>query len=81
MVSRLAVVFFALNAFSVCCAQDLESGASSVAGTRDSDRELELNVYVPEGYEPAVPAGLLVYVSPIDSGAIPERLRGDSRGR
>jgi predicted esterase len=76
MISRLAVVFFALNVFSVCCAQDLENGASRVAGTLDSDRELEFNVYVPKGYKSAVPAGLLVYVSPIDSGAIPESWQG-----
>jgi len=59
MISRLAVVFFALNAFSVCCAQDLE-----------------FDVYVPKEYKSEVPAGLIVYVSPIDSGAIPESWKG-----
>jgi len=43
----------------------------SHADILDPHREFEFNVYVPENYNPSSPAGLLVYVSPIDSGEIP----------
>jgi dienelactone hydrolase len=36
------------------------------------DEPVEWEVYVPESYDPAVPAGLLVYISPMDNGGIPD---------
>jgi predicted esterase len=48
-----------------------EAGAQSLAGVLDPNHEFEFDVYVPENYGPSSPAGLLVYVSPIDSGEIP----------
>ena len=48
-----------------------EAGARSRADILDPDHEFEFDVYVPENYDPSSPAGLLVYVSPIESGEIP----------
>jgi hypothetical protein len=39
----------------------------------DPDETIEWELYVPENYDPDTPAGLVVYVSPMDSGAIPGR--------
>jgi hypothetical protein len=36
------------------------------------DGELSWHLYVPESYDPALPAGVLVYVSPTQSGAPPK---------
>ena len=49
-----------------------EVEARSHADILDRHHEFEFNVYVPEDYHPSSPAGLLVYVSPIDSGEIPD---------
>lgn len=48
-----------------------EAGARSFSDVLDPDHEFEFRVYVPENYDPAEPPGLLVHVSPIDSGEIP----------
>ena len=39
----------------------------------DPDEAVEWELYVPEAYDPASPAGLLVFISPIDSGRMPGR--------
>jgi predicted esterase len=37
-----------------------------------ADRAAEFQVYLPHGYSAEVPAGLIVYVSPVESGEIPD---------
>ncbi len=49
-----------------------EAGARSLADILEPNHQLEFDVYVPEDYDSSSPAGLLVYVSPIDSGGIPD---------
>jgi len=49
-----------------------ESGTRSFADILNPGHEFEFEVYVPENYDPLWPAGLLVFVSPIDSGGIPD---------
>jgi len=49
-----------------------EAGARSLADILDPSHEIEFVVYVPENYDPSSPAGLLVYVSPVESGEIPD---------
>ncbi len=48
-----------------------ESTATQVDSVLPPDESIEWQMYVPATYEPATPAGLLVYVSPTQSGAIP----------
>jgi len=59
MILRAVFGLFILSAFPVCYAQDVP-------------HENEFSVYVPNNYDSAEPAGLLVYVSPIDTGAVPD---------
>lgn len=49
-----------------------EEGVRSFADILDANHVFEFDVYVPESYDLSAPAGLLVYVSPIDSGGIPD---------
>ncbi len=42
----------------------------------DVNKEVSWRVYVPEGYDPEKPAGLLVYISPSSSGRIPPAWKG-----
>ena len=49
-----------------------DEGAGGVADILEANHEIEFQVYVPESYDPSAPAGLLVYVSPIDWGGIPD---------
>lgn len=39
----------------------------------ETDLQIEWNVYVPSSYDPEKPAGLMVYVSPSNSGQIPSQ--------
>ena len=48
-----------------------EASVPRFADEFDASHEIEFFVHVPENYDPASPAGLLVYVSPLDSGEIP----------
>jgi len=48
-----------------------ESTASGYASIMPIDELIEWQVYVPESYDPEKPAGLLVYISPTNSGQIP----------
>ena len=41
----------------------------------DEGEEITWQYYVPPGYDPAKPAGLLVYISPTRSGAMPKEWR------
>ena len=43
----------------------------SFAGRLDADDEITWRLYVPESYDPARPAGLVVYVSPTHRGGMP----------
>jgi predicted peptidase len=45
--------------------------AQRFEGVVQPDEAIEWQVYVPESYDPEMPAGLMVYISPSDSGAIP----------
>jgi len=49
-----------------------EADARSFSDVLDRDHEFEFRVYVPDNYDPAEPPGLLVHVSPVASGEIPE---------
>jgi len=83
---RLTLFILVLGAASACFAQETgsytdhatlvslvgEAGARSFSDVLGPDHEFEFRVYVPESYDPATPPGLLVPVSPIDSGEIPE---------
>jgi predicted esterase len=48
-----------------------ETAAAHVASFIAADERIEWQVYVPPSYDPARPAGLLVYISPTPSGEIP----------
>lgn len=49
-----------------------EAETQQYAASFAPDDELEFEVYVPKNYDPSAPAGLMVYVSPIPSGSIPD---------
>ena len=49
-----------------------EERAAGLAAIQPADRPVSWEVYVPSGYDPADPPGLLVYISPIQSGRIPQ---------
>jgi predicted esterase len=44
---------------------------ASVAEFVDADEEITWKMHVPESYDPAKPAGLMVYISPSDKGYMP----------
>lgn len=48
-----------------------ETTAAQVASVLPPDENIEWQMYVPPAYDAAKPAGLLVYVSPLQSGEIP----------
>jgi dienelactone hydrolase len=48
-----------------------EKGSDYFKKVIDPEQPIEWTVHVPESYDPTTPPGLLVYVSPGDSGAIP----------
>lgn len=52
-----------------------EAGARRYSDTFAPGHELEFSVYVPETQDMSTPAGLMVYVSPIASGSIPDTWR------
>jgi len=45
--------------------------AQSLAGVLSPDEDVTWEVVVPDNYDPVRPAGLLVYISPSDSGRLP----------
>jgi len=49
-----------------------EGFARNFEGVVNGDATIEWNVFVPESYDPELPAGILVYISPSNSGSIPE---------
>jgi len=49
-----------------------EVGAQRYADLFSPGHEFEFEIYAPKSYNPSTPAGLLVYVSPIASGSIPD---------
>jgi len=49
-----------------------ESSAQGYESVVSIDNPIQWQVYVPESYDPQKPAGLLVYVSPTNSGQIPD---------
>jgi dienelactone hydrolase len=64
-----------LGEFSVSATLPELVGAESASrfeGVVAADEPIEWQVYVPESYDPEVPAGMLVFISPTDSGRIPE---------
>lgn len=50
-----------------------EEAARYFANVVASDASIEWEMYVPENYDADKPAGLIVYISPSDSGQIPNR--------
>lgn len=48
-----------------------EKTSAYFANVIDVNTSVEWSVFVPENYDPEIPAGLIVYVSPSDSGKIP----------
>ena len=53
-----------------------DATATQIASVVPADELLEWQVYVPPTYDPARPAGLLVYISPTPSGEIPRGWSG-----
>lgn len=53
-----------------------EESASRFESVVDPGETIEWELYVPESYDPDVPTGVMVYVSPSDSGQIPEGWKG-----
>ena len=49
-----------------------EQRAAGLAGIQPPDEVVSWQVYVPESYDPGRPPGLLVYISPIQSGRVPQ---------
>lgn len=47
-----------------------EEWAANFASYVDADQKVSWSIVVPESYDPAVPAGVLVYISPGNSGRI-----------
>ena len=45
--------------------------ASRFEGVLEPEDAIEWEIYVPESYDPEEPAGLVVYISPMDTGRIP----------
>lgn len=52
-----------------------EGFARNFESVVSSDTAVEWNIFVPESYDPAMPAGVLVYISPSNSASIPEHWR------
>ena len=52
---------------------ELGDAAAQVASIYPPEAPISWQVYVPPAYDPSRPAGLLVYISPIPSGRLPER--------
>ncbi len=52
-----------------------EQAASSIDDVLPSDVPIEWQVYVPQDYRPELPTGVLVFVSSINWGGIPDHLR------
>lgn len=64
----------ALGEFSVSATLLELVGAESASrfeGVVEPDEAIEWEIYVPESYDLAEPAGLVVYISPMDTGRIP----------
>jgi len=53
-----------------------DASAQNFAEILPPNRELSWQLYIPSGYAPARPAGILVYVSPSDRGGPPEEWLG-----
>ena len=65
-----------LGSFSVSATLVELIGTESAARFEDmveADEAIDWEIYVPETYDPDKPAGLMVYISPTDSGRIPTR--------
>lgn len=52
-----------------------DDSAALFGSAIDPAEAMEWELYVPESYDPGKPAGLLVFISPIDSGRMPGRYR------
>ena len=52
-----------------------EEAAAMFGSALDPEEAVEWELYVPDGYDPSSPAGLLVFISPIDSGRMPGRYK------
>lgn len=50
-----------------------EAAARSLSAIHPPEQPVSWEVYVPPGYDPAEPPGLLVYISPTQTGQVPER--------
>lgn len=50
-----------------------EPAAARMAAIYPPEEPIRWDVFVPDGYLPAEPAGLLVYISPTPSGRLPDR--------
>lgn len=62
-----------LGEFSVSATLPELVGAESASRFEDvvdTDESIEWEIYVPESYDPEAPAGLMVYISPMDTGRI-----------
>ena len=50
-----------------------DDSAALFGSALDPEEVSEWELYVPENYDPGLPAGLLVFISPTDSGRMPRR--------
>jgi predicted peptidase len=65
-----------IGSFSVSATLPELVGTESAARFEDvveADESIEWEIYVPESYDPDKPAGLIVFISPTDSGRMPAR--------
>jgi predicted esterase len=54
----------------------LGDGAADIFGSAiDPEEDVDWSLYVPDSYDPRKPAGLLVFISPTDSGRMPGRYK------
>ena len=73
-----------LGEFSVSATLPELVGAESASRFEDvvdTDEAIEWEIYVPETYDPEEPAGLMVYISPMDTGRIPPSWKGVMESR
>lgn len=52
-----------------------EDAATMFGSALDPEEAVDWELYVPDAYDPSTPAGLLVFISPIDSGRMPGRYK------
>ncbi len=80
MFTKRTPLFFLLLVLGLASADDVPSGrfeiertVGSFGGQENAGDSITWQVYVPESYDPASPAGLVVWVSPTSEGRLPAK--------